>query len=106
MALLSINAEESGHHEALPDEVVDRVKKAIPGLPEPRQRLYMGLLAYTGMRVEEIAGMRWENIHLDSHFGEVRRVVIYPDRKMPIVRDKTKTKYSTRDFIIPDHQPD
>lgn len=102
MALLSIEAEESGHHQALPDDVVDRVKKAIPSLAEPRQQLYMGLLVYTGMRVEEIAGMRWENLHLDKHFGEVRRVVIYPDRKMPIVRDKTKTKCSTRDFIIPD----
>ena len=102
MALLSIDAKESGHHKALPDEVVDRVKKAIPDLPEPRERLYMGLLAYTGMRVEEIAGLRWENIHLDKHFGEVRQAVIYPDRKQPIIREKTKTKTSTRDFIIPD----
>lgn len=46
--------------------------------------------------------MRWENIHLDKHFGEVRQVVIYPDRKQPIIREKTKTKTSTRDFIIPD----
>ena len=102
MTLLTIEGTESGHHEALPDEVVDRVKKAIPDLAEPRERLYMGLLAYTGLRVEEIAGMRWENIHLDKHFGEVRRVVIYPDKKQPIVREKTKTKNSTRDFIIPD----
>ena len=87
MTLLSIEAEESGHHKALPDEVVDRVKKAIPELADPRQRLYMGLLVYTGMRVEEIAGMRWENLHLNRHFGEVRRVVIYPDRKLPIIRD-------------------
>ena len=102
MTLLTIEGKESGHHEALPDEVVDRVKKAIPDLPEPRERLYMGLLAYTGMRVEEIAGLRWENIHLDKHFGEVRQVVIYPDRKKPIIREKTKTVHSTRDFIIPD----
>ena len=102
MALLTIEGEESHHHKALPDEVVDRVKKAIPDLADPRERLYMGLLAYTGMRVEEIVGLRWENVFLDRHYGEVRRVVIYPDRKTPIVRDKTKTKHSTRDFIIPD----
>lgn len=82
--------------------MVDRVKKAIPDLADPRERLYMGLLAYTGMRVEEVLGLRWENIFLDKHYGEVRRVVIYPDRKNPVVRDKTKTKHSNRDFIIPD----
>ena len=102
MALLTIEGEESHHHKALPDEVVDRVKKAIPDLADPRERLYMGLLAYTGMRVEEIVGLRWENVFLDRHYGEVRRVVIYPDRKNPLVREKTKTKHSTRDFIIPD----
>ena len=36
------------------------------------------------------------------HFGEVRRVVVYPDKKQPVIREKTKTKASTRDFIIPD----
>ena len=102
MTLLTIEGNESGHHEALPDEVVDRIKKAIPNLAEPRERLYMGLLAYTGMRVEEIAGLRWENIHLDKHFGEVRQVVVYPDKKKPLIREKTKTIHSTRDFIIPD----
>ncbi len=102
MTLLTMEGAESVHHVALPDEVVDRVKKAIPALSEPRERLYMGLLAYTGLRVEEIAGMRWENIHLDKHYGEVNQVVIYPDKKKPIIREKTKTIHSTRDFIIPD----
>ena len=101
MTLLTVEGEESGHHKALPDEVVARVKLSIPYLEEPRERLYMGLLAYTGMRLEEIAGLKWENIHLDSHYGEVRRVVVYPDKKQPIIREKTKTKSSTRDFIIP-----
>lgn len=90
MTLITVEGEESGHHKALPDEVVARVKRAIPYLPEPRERLYMGLLAYTGMRVEEMAGLRWENIHLESHFGEVRRVVVYPDKKQPIIREKQK----------------
>lgn len=102
MALLSIDAEEAGHHKALPDSEVDRIKKAIPGLIDHRQRLYMGLLVYTGMRREEIAGMRWENIHLDKHYGEVRRVVVYPNGAQAILREKTKTKCSTRDFIIPE----
>ena len=102
MALLTIEGEESGHHTALPDIIVDRVKNAIPAIENEQQRLYMGLLAYTGMRREEIAGMRWENIHIEKGYGEVRRVVVYPDGKKAILREKTKTKCSTRDFILPD----
>ena len=102
MALLSIDAEASEHHEALPDEEVDRVKKEIAELKDERQRLYMGLLVYTGMRREEIAGLRWENIHLDKRFGEIRRVVVYPNGCNAVVREKTKTKQSRRDFIIPE----
>ena len=101
MALLTIDAEESGHHKALPDEEVDRIKKAIPELVNLQQRIYMGLLVYTGLRREEIAGLRWEDIHLARHFGEVRRVVVYPNSSQAVLREKTKTKSSTRDFIIP-----
>lgn len=102
MALLTIEAKEAGHHEALPDEVVDRVKRTIAELPEPRQRLYMGLLVYTGMRREEIAGLRWENIHLAKRYGEVCQVVVYPNGSNAIIRSRTKTKASRRHFIIPE----
>ena len=102
MTLLTFDAEESRHHEALPDEEVERIKKAVPDLIDHKQRLYMGLLVYTGLRREEIAGMRWENLHLDKHFGEVRRVVVYPNGANAVLRDKTKTKHSTRDFILPE----
>ena len=102
MTLLTIDAAESTHHKALPDEEAVRIKKAVPGLTDPKQRLYMGLLIYTGLRREEIAGMRWENLHLDRHYGEVRQVVVYPNGSNAVLRNKTKTKHSTRDFIIPE----
>lgn len=102
MALLTIEAKEAGHHEALPDEVVDRVKRTIADLPDPRQRLYMGLLVYTGMRREEIAGLRWENIHLAKRYGEVCQVVVYPNGSNAVIRNRTKTKASRRHFIIPE----
>ncbi len=102
MALLTIEAKEAGHHEALPDEIVDRVKRTISELPDPRQRLYMGLLVYTGMRREEIAGLRWENLHLAKRYGEVCQVVVYPNGSEAIIRSKTKTKASRRHFIIPE----
>ena len=102
MALLTIQAKEAGHHEAISDEIVDRVKRAVAELTDTRQRLYMGLLVYTGMRREEIAGLRWEHIHLAKRYGEVAQVVVYPNGAEAVIRSQTKTKSSRRHFIIPE----
>ena len=101
-SLLTNDGEASHHHVALLDKEVSDVKKSIPLLRNEQQRLYMGLLAYTGMRREEIAGLGWEHIHLDESYGCVRRTVTYPDSKNTIVRKCAKTEKSIRDFIIPD----
>ena len=101
-SLLTNDGEASGHHTALLDNEVIDVKKAIPLLENEQQRLYMGFLAYTGMRREEIVGLGWEHIHLDDGYGCIRRTVTYPDGKNTVIRDCAKTKYSIRDFIIPD----
>lgn len=91
----------SEHHKPLPDDEVARIKQLIPSLDE-QQRLYMGLLVYTGMRREEICGLGWEHIHLAQRYGSVVRTVVYPDGKNTVVRNTTKTKASTREFIIPE----
>lgn len=101
-SLLTNDGEASHHHVALLDKEVSDVKKSIPLLRNEQQRLYMGLLAYTGMRREEIAGLGWEHVHLDESYGCVRRTVTYPDSKNTIVRNCAKTEKSIRDFIIPD----
>lgn len=49
-SLLRIHAEQAGHHKAIADAQIAHVRCAIPGLKNPDERLYMGLLAYTGMR--------------------------------------------------------
>ena len=100
--LLTNDGEASSHHIALLDDEATAVKKAIPLLDNEQQKLYMGLLVYTGMRREEIAGLGWEHIHLDDGYGSVRRTVTYPDGKNTVVRDCAKTKASIRDFILPD----
>ena len=104
--LLSNNGEESDHHEALPDSEVLRVKREIPNLKDEQKRLYMGLLVYTGMRREEILGLGWEHLNLIDGYGHVQRTVTFPDNKKAVTREKTKTKHSTRDFIIPDRLMD
>ena len=61
----------------------------------------MGLLVYTGMRREEVLGLGWENIHLSEGYGEVHRVVTYPDNTRAVVKDEPKTATFERTFIIP-----
>ena len=99
--LLRNNGAKEGHHKALPDEELDRIKRLIPALNHPRQRLYMGLLVYTGLRREEIMGLRWENIHLQEGYGEVVQVVVYPNKKRAVVKDNPKMEASERIFFIP-----
>lgn len=99
--LLKNNGAPAGHHRALPDEEVARVKKTIPILPTEQQRLYMGFLCYTGLRREEILGLDWGNINMQDRYGTVGCVVVYPDNNHPIVKLDPKTEHSRRDFIIP-----
>lgn len=100
--LLSNNGTESGHHKALPDSEVLRVKREIPKLEDPQQRLYMALLVYTGMRREEVLGLGWEHLNLTECYGHVQRTVTFPDNKIAVARNQTKTKSSNRYFVIPD----
>ena len=99
--LLRNKGRKAGHHKSLPDEEVDRIKRAIPTLEDERQRLYMGLLVYTGMRREEILGVRWETINLQAGYGEIEKVVVYPANRVATVKDNPKTETSERIFIIP-----
>ena len=99
--LLKNNGKPAGHHKALPDDEVDRVKREIPLLPTEQQRLYMGLLVYTGLRREEILGLGWKHIDFQNCCGSVERVVVYPDNNHPVIKDQPKTKSSERPFIIP-----
>ena len=100
-SLLTIRAEKASHHKALPDAEIDRVKKEIPFLESDDQRAYMGFLAYTDMRKEEILGIHWEDINLDEQFCSIEWTVTYPDNNKPVVRHETKTESSTRISLLP-----
>jgi len=100
--LLRNNGANASHHKALSYEEIDRVKKSIPALPVERQRLYMALLAYTGMRPEEILGLCWENVHLEDGYCEMVRTVTYPKNAGTMIREGGKTELSVRTIALPD----
>ncbi len=100
--ILRNNGEAAGHHKALSDAEIENVKRAIPSIPDERERLYAALLAYTGMRREEICGLRWEYIHLAENYGEVFNTVTYPQNKKACINEgRGKTASAIRDFYIP-----
>ena len=100
--LLRNHGVSAGHHKVIPDNIAQTVRSNIKTLPNACQRLYTGLLCYTGLRREEILGMRWEYLHLKEKYGEVHNVVVYPGNNKPVVKDTPKTVSSERIFILPD----
>lgn len=97
--LLKIKAEAAGHHVALPDEQVAQIKKEIPQLENRDERLYMALLAFTGMRPEEVYGLRWQDLYLDKQYGIISLAVTYPDNNKPHI-DEPKTEMSRRTVLL------
>lgn len=99
--LLKNPGKKAKHHTALTPEKALKARSKIPELKDERQRLFMALLAYdTGMRPEEILGLRWEDINLESGYLEIKRTVTYPDKSKPCLRDGGKTELSERAIVI------
>lgn len=92
--LLKNNGANSTHHKAmLPDEYAAIRRKALT-LPGERERLYACLLAYTGMRIEEVLGLKWERINLEESYCVVQEVVTYPDKALPVFDPEPKSESS------------
>ncbi len=97
--LLRIHAEEGGHHNALDDELIGKIESNIPLLENEEERLFMTLLVFMGLRPEEIYGLQWEDLHLEQNYGQVKRVVVHPNKSKAFV-DTPKTAFSSRTFLI------
>ena len=97
--LLRIKAEEGGHHTALDDDEINEIETLIPQLEDEEERLYMTLTVFMGLRPEEVFGLQWEDLHLEQNYGQVKRVVVHPDKSKALV-DTPKTAFSSRTFLI------
>ncbi len=93
--LIEIGGKDTVGHEALPEEKMTQIRLEAPTL-NLKEKLMTGLLAYTGMRFEEVLGVRWDDINDD--WIKIQRAVVHPNRNQPLIKG-TKTKTSTR--IIP-----
>lgn len=93
---LSISGKETVSHKAIPKEKMAEIRNGLGEL-DWREKAMGGLLAYTGMRYEEVLGLKWEDI--SDEWITVRRAVVHPNRNMPEVK-KPKTKTSERQIPL------
>lgn len=97
-AILNIGGASVKHHRAIPDEKVLEIKKMIPTLDE-QERMCCALLVYTGMRIGEVFGLRWEDIHLDERYISIQRT-LSKDINGRVIVSSPKTEGSVREVVI------
>jgi len=95
---LIINTQKGGHHQAIPPEKMCEVRASLHLLPQ-REKCMAALLCYTGMRLEEVLGLRWETIDFAAGRIHIQRSVVHPSRNQPEVKPP-KTKNSTRTISL------
>ena len=66
-------------------------------IKNPVDRAYLALQALHPLRLEEVLGLKWEDVDTDNMILHIRRAVTHPDRNRPEVK-ATKTDASTRDI--------
>ena len=85
--------------EPLSDEQVKKLLSAIEGLPT---YLFVMIGLYTGLRREEILGLKWDCVYLDAPtpYLSVRRAW-HIEHNRPVITDELKTNAAKRDIPIP-----
>ena len=92
---IEIGGKDTVPHKAIPPEKMLQIRLEASTLAK-KEKLMVSLLSYTGMRFEEVLGIRWEDINND--WITIQRAVVHPKRNAPLIK-KPKTKTSNR--IVP-----
>lgn len=64
-------------------------------IKQAEDRTFLALLALHPLRLEEVLGLRYEDIDTEAMKIHIRRAVTHPDRNQPVIKD-TKTEQSQR----------
>ena len=98
---LVIGGKETVHHKAIPAEKMKEIREALPELSDIKIRRMLALLCFTGMRLEEVLGLRWEDIDFVDGWIHICRAVVHPTRNLPVVKPP-KSKTSDRKIPLAD----
>ena len=71
----------------------------IDAIESDSDRAYIALQALHPMRLEEVLGLKWNDIDLTGKVIHIRRAVTHPDRNQPEIK-ATKTEASTRNLTL------
>ena len=90
--LLTIGGAETKPHKALPTDKMKQIRESLSKIKEERVRFMASLLSYTGMRMEEVLGLKWEDIDFEDDWIYINRAVVHPKRSAPEIKPpKSKT---------------
>lgn len=90
--LLVIGGNATKSHKAIPKDKMTKIRDGLKDISDDRVRFMCAILCYTGMRFEEVLGLRWEDINFDTGWIYIQRAVVHPTRNQPEVKDpKSKT---------------
>lgn len=99
-SLLVIGGRATVSHKAIPKEKMQEIRERLGDISDSRVRIMTALLSYTGMRFEEILGLRWEDIDFSGGWIYIQRAVVHPTRNQPEVKEP-KSKSSKRRIPLP-----
>ena len=97
---LVIAGKPTEHHKAIPQEKMNAIREVIPEITDVRIRSMLALLSYTGMRMEEVLGLRWEDLDFEEGWIHIRRAVVHPGRNLGEIKPP-KSKTSERKIPLP-----
>jgi len=69
----------------------------IPNIQNPSDRAYLAMQALHPLRLEEVLGLKWEDIDIVNMVLHIRRAVTHPTRNKPEIKTP-KTEASIRDI--------
>lgn len=80
-------------------EEMQYIANHIHDVQSPVDRAYIALQALHPLRLEEVLGLKWEDIDTENMVIHVRRAVTHPDRNQPEIKEP-KTGGSIRDIAL------
>lgn len=97
---IQLGGKEGKGIQALPKETIKELIERIRNAPDRQIQLWLAILLYTGLRREELLGLRWEDIDFTSGILHIERSITYSSSKPEL--GPPKTPKSRRHIAMPD----
>lgn len=75
---------------------------SIDKITNPYDKIWLALHLSLPLRPEEVLGLKWENVNLETCTLNVQNTVTHPGRSMPLFKPYTKTASSVRTLAFPE----